>query len=1344
MTDWPGTEEPAWPGTPEPEQPPQVDTSTAKLSPTVSSVMHAFGEGFSQNYEDKLGLSNESKQFLARHNVIPKDANDYSNPLKPFMAFNEGIMLPLAAGLDATWRLPMALYHGAQEAGVEAGLHRDIVSIPDAFMGSPGALAVPKLARPEPFVKPSPIRPAETAVGGITQPVNTSIARSVAAKTGTPEVDAVLNSPVTKAVIDNPVVDRQHDVPYMAGGSTPMEDPTVYIDRHVPKEQTAPRASGTGTVTFDPADPWIVHENVEQHTMELLKKGGMEDAEAYRVAHFEYAEKAEQAWYRAHDIDQAAAEREQMSWLPRIQHENPENPPPNLYKAPYPHDSVAGAKHEAVTETPPTPEEIARARDIIAEKQEALRTDGFIAYHGSPATFEKFSGKSVDVTTDQSMATRYQQPRGQQAKGPGNLYQVDVRANPDDFLNLDKPLTEQSRQVKEALGKAGIEVDGRLGMDAWDALRDAGDADQAAKTLQDVGIPGTSRAVGTYSVFDANIANITHVNGQPLLSAAKDLGVIGEPRRPVSEGTPAEAAARTAGGGPGQPTPPGGGGPSGAAPQPNPWRDRFDHFVGKLDTGEDVKQLIRNAADERGEFPAARQGDIKQSQIDDIAAAAGVEPGEINKRGLGRLLKNDAEVGTAMRLMLQATENMKAAAREVKADGSFENLAKLQESIMRRDLAVEQIVGLRAEWGRTGNVFQEFMRDVKDQESLSGFLKGKGRGTKDLKDIADAVDSLDRGGAAKLMNDLRTPGAWDKFMYHYVNALTSGPVTHAKYIGANGAFAGVESGVVTPLAGAVGAVRRGLTGSTEGVRVGETAARLWGLVAGTPDALVAAVKAARTGLQTPLPGQIAQNIIPKQNIFGQKPIGGVTGVLTLGGAPMRGASAIHSFFNFLGYRASIEAQAYRSAAKDGLSPINDGFWEHRQNAANNPTVEMMNNAIEEGARLTYINDLPPAMKQLTSAMRQFKPLQVLMPFMHIPFNILSRGLEYGPTAFLMEESRNDLFGKNGAAKQDMAVARMIAGSAVGTYAANLVLNDRMTGYGPTDPKERAQWIATGHQPYSIRIGDQWISYNRFGSVGTMFGLQANIAEAIHAGLPGDSESLAIAIATAVHATGRLMEDEVGMQGIANLIKAIDDPGKAGQSLVAQEAGSLLPMSSLLRQTASAMDPEMRQAKTFADGLRYYIPGQRQQLLPKRDWLGAPFTNAGYGGDLPIPGTSAIMQHRDASASAIALEMERLDLHPAVPQDRINGVKLPPQMYDQYQVAAGSLTRATLENWVKQPNWYNLPEFARKDIFQKSIAGARQQAGAMIQASHPEIIVQGIENQLNRIQGNKPTKLKDAQ
>src|SRR5258708_2535135 len=295
---------------------------------------------------------------------------------------------------------------------------------------------------------------------------------------------------------------------------------------------------------------------------------------------------------------------------------------------------------------------------------------------------------------------------------------------------------------------------------------------------------------------------------------------MGPPKVPLTEGKPAEAAARaTGGGGTGGAGPPARGGPGAGVepPQPtgNPWRDRFEHFVGKLETPYDVKQLIRESADEKGEFPVARQGNIRLSQVEDIATAAGVEPGEINQSKLGCFLKNDNDGRTSMQLMLQVTENVKEAARNVRADGSPQNLIKLQEALMRRDLTVEQIVGLRAEWGRTGNVFQEFLRDVKDQETLSNFLKDKqNRTPTDLRDIAHMVDAMDSTQAAKFLSDARqkSPG-W--IWYTWVNGLISGPFTHTKYMFANGLYAATEYGVTSPVAAMIGVAKKALGAETD-------------------------------------------------------------------------------------------------------------------------------------------------------------------------------------------------------------------------------------------------------------------------------------------------------------------------------------------------------------------------------------------------------------------------------------------------------------------------------------------------------------------------------------------------
>jgi hypothetical protein len=200
---------------------------------------------------------------------------------------------------------------------------------------------------------PGSIRPI------VGSPLPAGTLRADAALTGNRLVDMVLAAPILRETINHPVADRSYDVPFGAGGSLPIEDPTTFIDRHAPATVTV------GDVTFDIAEPFAIHENVEMFVMETLIRAGMEPEASYKVAHYLFAEAAERAWYTANGIDKDEAETQEDVWLRLIQHEAPENPPPNLYLKPYGHSDIWHARHEQFEESLPTAAETALARDIL-------------------------------------------------------------------------------------------------------------------------------------------------------------------------------------------------------------------------------------------------------------------------------------------------------------------------------------------------------------------------------------------------------------------------------------------------------------------------------------------------------------------------------------------------------------------------------------------------------------------------------------------------------------------------------------------------------------------------------------------------------------------------------------------------------------------------------------------------------------------------------------------------------------------------------------------------------------------------------------------------------------------
>lgn len=839
------------------------------------------------------------------------------------------------------------------------------------------------------------------------------------------------------------------------------------------------------------------------------------------------------------------------------------------------------------------------------------------------------------------------------------------------------------------------------------------------------------------------------------MQQARELGVIGPEPKSIAEGT-AEEAAKAAVDHPGAERPP---------PEPTgqtPWKDRFDEFVGKLKTSDDVKSLIIKSAEENDEFQTARAGDIPLAQAEKLSEATGIATKDMDLSGMGRLMKNDAQVRAAMQVMIKTNDDLHFAMQKVAAKGGTDDLAELaelQEARMRRSLAVEQIAGLRAEWGRTGKAFQDFLEASKDSNALGKFLaEKKGETIDDLRDLARHGAALDpRTQLPQFLDAARRPTTFlDKVHWYWVQGLISGLITHTGYFGANYAYAMMTHGVATPLAAMFGKAKQvaGAGNDLDRVLFGESAAALWSFHAAVPESFITAGKAAAAGLRAPLESEmglraaaiargepvpkVLARSIERSEVPADRPIGGIAGRVL--GVPGDMAGGIHSFYKILGEQASLSAQTYRRAAAEGLTPGTQGFFERQNYWRSNATDDMLSTAIEDAYAGTFMKELGPTGRAWSRVVKggyengqYVKPIpgfRWIFPFNHIPINILKAGYEWSPGAFFDSGMRADLMGKNGGRAQDMAGAKMVAGSAIMTYFVHKYFNGEATGEYPDDPKERDAWKLAGKEPNSILIGDEWWSLQRFGPPGQLAQMGANIGRVIEGYQGGQDEALTIATTRVAEAAAHMVSDAPGFQSLQNLFEAWGNPKKLTR-LAALEAGTFLPFSSLEKQTASFIDPYMREAKTFLDGIKYSIPGARESLMPKRSWDGQPIENPGY---------HTVVRARTAISDPVDHEMAALGIHPAPPQDRIGGVKLPAELYDRYQATAGPFTRSALERLVVQPGWATLPAYARAEVFHKTIAATRQSAASAMQMAYPGLIQAAVQNKVNRITGEPPVKM----
>lgn len=120
------------------------------------------------------------------------------------------------------------------------------------------------------------------------------------------------------------------------------------------------------------------------------------------------------------------------------------------------------------------------------------------------------------------------------AKNPGSMYEVNINADPDDFLDWDKPLSEQGETVRSAFPGLGQHVSGQ-GLNTQARIEGAGGQEGATDWLKQKGIPGIkyldqgSRGAGNgsrnYVVFDDKLINIVRTYG---LAGAVAAGLISQ------------------------------------------------------------------------------------------------------------------------------------------------------------------------------------------------------------------------------------------------------------------------------------------------------------------------------------------------------------------------------------------------------------------------------------------------------------------------------------------------------------------------------------------------------------------------------------------------------------------------------------------------------------------------------------------------------------------------------------------------------------------------------------------------------------------------------------------------
>jgi len=213
----------------------------------------------------------------------------------------------------------------------------------------------------------------------------------------------------------------------------------------------------------------------------------------------------------------------------------------------------------------------------------------------------------------------------------------------------------------------------------------------------------------------------------------------------------------------------------------------------------------------------------------------------------------------------------------------------------------------------------------------------------------------------------------------------------------------------------------------------------------------------------------------------------------------------------------------------------------------------------------------------------------ILPFMQTPTNILKQGLEYSPLGVITAP---------GAKEPVEQLAKAAVGSTVFMAAYGLANSGVTTWGAPTNQKEKDLFYAAGMQPYSVKIGDKWVSYSKLGPLSYPIAMAASLKDA--ADRNPDMNTIEQLQQGAVGTLG-FFADQSYVRSIGDLVTSIQQ-GKSlsVDSLKAQMAnfaGQLVPYSAFMGWLTRLTDPGTKRPEfgNISQKIQASIPGLSKNI-----------------------------------------------------------------------------------------------------------------------------------------------------
>jgi len=729
--------------------------------------------------------------------------------------------------------------------------------------------------------------------------------------------------------------------------------------------------------------------------------------------------------------------------------------------------------------------------------------------------------------------------------------------------------------------------------------------------------------------------------------------------------------------------------------------DRVNINFGRIQSEDDIRSVIGQMADAFSKsVDEGRRG--VRTNIQTKASAQQINAWETLKaRRQGQPL--NAEQSLAVReLWINSASKLREVAQRAANNPSEGNLFAFRRMMAVHHSIQREVIAARTE---TARALQQWQIPVGDSFQRVGQIE-------ELLETSGGIDAT-KGLAEKLSR--LPPDRWgevDRIVERAAMAKTADAVAEAWQ---NGLLWAPQTQMVNAIGNTMtaaytvmekaGAARlaRVMGTQVDSVQIGEATQQAIGMMHGARDALRYASKTVGAALRR---GEVGDETVRELGIVGgpekveaRRPRRissqsfGVDNSTMLGRTadaigplirvPGNALGAADTFFKTVNYRGELYSQAFRTAQRE----FEQGFIDAGQRTSrmmqlvNNPPPGVKRAARQAALERTFTN--PPAPRGATAAILRFRdaaragplPLgHILLPFVNTPANLLRFSFMRSPVAPMFREYREAI--ARGGADAEIARTQMYLGTAISMISADMAMNGQISGGGPLEPGQREALLRTGWQPYSVKVGDRWVQYNRLDPLGITIGLAADMAE-ITANTDWaelGAEEHGEAIALAVGSIGQVSMSKTYMTGMSDFFEFMSDPQRYGEGYLTRNVAAFA-VPNIGPAIRRVEDPVMRSTTDMMDEIKNRVPGLSKSLPPRLDLWGRPISyqsGLGKAYDAVSPIYSRVEDPEPVDSEIIRLGVDLRTPRRAL---SVGGVSIPlknrPEIYSEYIELAGN-------------------------------------------------------------------------